>query len=226
MISVSHVSFRYSNGVQALNDVSVNLPRENVLAILGESGSGKTTLLRCIGRFLQPKHGRIALDDRSVGEILEIEFRRAIGIVFQQLHLFPHLTCIENLTLAPTKVFGDDKEVANCHAREMLKRLGIQDFSDQYPSQISGGQAQRVAIARSLMLSPEYLLLDEPTSALDFKTTTQFADWLLELKTETTFIVVTHDIPFAEQVASMGVMLADGKVTARGTIEEIVEAQA
>lgn len=223
MISISRLNFSYSNGTKALSDVSMDLPREHVLAILGESGSGKTTLLRCIGRFLKSPKGSITLDDEPIESIPELKFRKKLGIVFQQLYLFPHLSCLENLTLASVLTGGEEEDSANTNAMQMMHKLGIENLSEQYPSQISGGQAQRVAIARSLMLNPEYLLLDEPTSALDVRTTNQFAEWLAELKTETTFIAVTHDIPFAREVAGKGVMLAHGKVTAQGPINEIAD---
>ena len=223
MIRIEHLSFAYARGMFVLDDINIEFPAEHILAILGESGSGKTTLLRCIGRFLKPKAGRISIQGRNIQSLKEIELRKAIGIVFQKLYLFPHLTALENLILAPTQVLKLDESDTKTEAESIMQRLGIHDLMNSYPAQMSGGQAQRVAIARSLMLKPEYLLLDEPTSALDIKTTTEFAEWLLELKTETTFIVVTHDIPFARNVASSGVLLSDGKVAAKGKIEDIVE---
>jgi len=224
MIEVEHVSFVYQSGKLALDDVSMRLPRERVVAILGESGSGKTTLLRCVGRFLRPTRGRILLDGRELGEVPEPELRRAVGIVFQELHLFPHLTVLENLTLAPIWALRKRRSQAVEAARAMLERLGIAELEPRYPAQISGGQAQRAAIARSLMLRPEYLLLDEPTSALDVETTQDFAAWLRELATDTTIVVVTHDVPFACEVATAGVRMAEGKIVAEGAVEGLMRA--
>jgi ABC-type polar amino acid transport system ATPase subunit len=224
MISIEGLSYAYSSGTEALKDVSMSFQPAHILGILGESGSGKTTLLKCIGRFLKPDAGRILLDGRDIQTMDEITLRRTVGIVFQKLYLFPHLSVLENLMLAPMKGLKQNRVEVLEAAGEMLDRLGISDLKDSYPSQISGGQAQRAAIARSLMLRPEYLLLDEPTSALDMVTTESFGTWLLELKTDTTFIIVTHDVPFASKVASSGFLLADGRIRARGSIEEIVGA--
>ena len=223
MIEVRKLSFRYSRGKLALDNISAVFPQEHVLAVLGESGSGKTTLLRCMGGFLKPASGRIFLDNKDISTIDELELRKSVGIVFQDLYLFPHLSVLENLVLAPIKVLGMDKQAADLQASEIICRLGIGDLRNSYPSQISGGQAQRVAIARSLMMKPSYLLLDEPTSALDMNTTHDFGLWLLELKTNTTFIVVTHDVPFAKAVASSGIWLADRHVKAEGRIDSIIQ---
>ena len=152
----------------------------------------------------------------------ELEFRHTLGVVFQKLNLFPHLSVLRNLTLAPQKVFDTPLEDARKQAREMLDRLGIGDLADRYPAQISGGQAQRVAIARGLMLQPRYMLLDEPTSALDAQTTQDFANWLTELSNVTSFIIVTHDLPFAQMVATHGVYLTDGNIQATGEVTDIL----
>lgn len=222
MLKIENVSFRYPDGSMALKDCSFELPRTHILAILGESGSGKTTLLNCIGRFLRPKSGTITLNGRDIGDIGEVEFRRSIGIVFQKLHLFPHLTVLENLILAPTKVLKMDIEEARQEAMSTLERLNIGELSERYPAQISGGQAQRAAIARALVLKPMYLMLDEPTSALDINTTSEFGRWLVNLKEETTFVIVTHDVPFVRGVATRGVLLENGTLSAAGDIETIL----
>ena len=222
MIKIENLSFEYSSGTRALEDINIEFPPEHILAVLGESGSGKTTLLRCIGRFLRPRHGSITLHGRDIRELTEVELRKAIGIVFQKLHLFPHMTLLENLMLAPMTALGRGRKEVRADADEMLHRLGIAELSESYPAQISGGQAQRAAIARSLMLKPEYVLLDEPTSALDINTTEEFGRWLVELKSDTTFVIVTHDIPFASKVATSGVMIADGRIVAQGSISEVL----
>jgi len=222
MIRIDNVTFRYPGGAVALRDVSITFSAEHIFAVLGESGSGKTTLLKCLGRFLHPASGRITFDERDIFDMPEREFRQAIGIVFQDLYLFPHLTVLQNMTLAPIKVLGAEAAKAERDAKEVLERLGILDLADSYPSQVSGGQAQRAAIARGLILHPAYILLDEPTSALDAKTTDEFAQWLVELKETTNFVIVTHDVLFARQVATKGVYLSEGKVLDKGSIESII----
>jgi polar amino acid transport system ATP-binding protein len=223
VLSVRDLSYKYPGGTKALRDVGFDVGGGDIFAILGESGSGKTTLLRCIGRFLRPRRGTIQLDGRSVWDYKEREFRQRLGIVFQELNLFPHLTILQNMTLAPVRVLGQDGADAEKAAREMLERLRVVEISGRYPNQVSGGQAQRAAIARALMLKPECLLLDEPTSALDLGTTEEFAAWLLDLKEYTTFVVVTHDVPFAARVASSGVLLEGGAVVFTGPVAEVEE---
>ncbi len=224
MLEIRNISYTYPDGSRALEEIDMTLPREHILAILGESGSGKTTLLMCIGRFLQPQRGSITLNGKEIARIEHREFRRQIGIVFQQLYLFPHLTVLENMMLAPEKVLNRPKKEAENEARETLRRLGMAEMGDKYPSQISGGQAQRAAIARALVLQPDYLLLDEPTSALDLNTTREFGRWLVELKETTTFVIVTHDVPFAEKTAGFGFLMAGGRLQITGTLPEILEA--
>ncbi len=222
MIEVRELSHVYADGTPALEDISIAFEAEDAFAVLGESGSGKTTLLRCIGRFLTPTAGSVALDGEDAFAMAEAEFRRRVGIVFQHLDLFPHLTVRGNLTLALRTVQGLPAAEANAKADAMLERLDIHDLAGSYPSQISGGQAQRSAIARGLVLEPRYMLLDEPTSALDANTTDDFAAWLRELRDATRFIVVTHDTLFAAQVATRGVYLTGGRVADTGAIDDII----
>lgn len=222
MIKVENLQYAYNTGTEALRGVSVEFPRGTVSAVLGESGSGKTTLLMLLGQFLRPTTGRITFDNRDIYEIPEGEYRRALGIVFQDLYLFPHMTVLENMTLAPRKVLDVSRRQAERNAHAMLDRLGIGQIADSYPAQISGGQGQRAAIARGLMLKPEYMLLDEPTSALDANTTDEFAAWLRELADQTNFIIVTHDVLFADKAANQGVYLSDGQVLDTGTIDTII----
>jgi ABC-type polar amino acid transport system ATPase subunit len=221
MIRIENLSYSYSNGGEALHEINVEFPSEHIFAVLGESGSGKTTLLMCMGRFLRPQRGTITFDGADLYAMPPAEFRRRLGIVFQRLYLFPHLTVLQNMTLAPKKVLGTPDAQARREAMEMLERLGISDLADSYPGQISGGQAQRAAIARGLVLRPQYMLLDEPTSALDANTTDEFARWLIELRGETNFVIVTHDILFARQVAQRGVYLSDGRIRDTGRIDQI-----
>ena len=222
MLKIDNLSYAYPGGEKILKNITLELPRIDILAILGTSGSGKTTLLKCIGRFLNPQEGQILYQDKNINDIPNVKLRETIGIIFQQLYLFPHLTVLENMTLAPIKVENKPEKAAIEEAMYMLEKLGIDSIHSRYPSQISGGQAQRVAIARGLVLKPAYLLLDEPTSALDINTTEDFANWLISLKEDTTFIVVTHDVYFAKRVASSGVLLEDGKIKSLGTIDQIL----
>ncbi len=221
MIEARDVSYCYAGGsTPALDHVSVEFSREKISAVVGESGSGKTTLMMCIGRFLRPAEGQILYDGKNVFDMEERDFRQHMGMVFQKLYLFPHLSIRENMTLALRRALGRGKKEAESKAESMLKHLGISEILDRYPSQISGGQAQRAAIARGLLLKPDYMLLDEPTSALDARTTDAFAEWLKKLKDQTNFIIVTHDVLFAERVADQGVCMAQGKITGQGPIEE------
>ncbi|MDT8390669.1 MAG: ATP-binding cassette domain-containing protein [Lentisphaeria bacterium] len=226
MIKIQHLTYRYpGSDSEALRDVDIELPPEHVFAILGQSGSGKTTLLNCIARFLTPTEGTITIDGTDISSMDRKQFRSCLGVVFQNLNLFPHLTVMGNMVLAPIKALGKSPARANQEAGAMLEKLSIAELADRYPAQISGGQAQRVAIARGLMLQPRYMLLDEPTSALDARTTADFAKWLAELQQETCFIIVTHDLPFARQAATHGVYLNGGKVQAVGEIEKMIDQQ-
>lgn len=226
MISIQDLLYSY-DGVDdrspAIDGVSMDLEAGRIRAILGESGSGKTTLLMCLGRFLEPQAGRIEIEGRDLASIDEVELRQLVGIVFQDLHLFPHLSVLENLTLAPIRVLNLGREEAEQRAADTLTRFGIGELADRYPNEVSGGQAQRVAIARAMVLEPAYLLLDEPTSALDVRTSREFGEWLLSLQDETTFILVTHDATFARETAASGVLMEGGRVVADGGIEEILE---
>ena len=225
MLKIEGLSYTYPGGNRALKNIQFEVPPGEIFSIMGRSGSGKTTLLKCLGKFLKPDQGRIELHGEDIWGIDEGAFRQAIGIVFQNLYLFPHLKVIENMTLAPIQVLKKDKRQAEEEAMETLARLGIENIRQSYPSQISGGQAQRVAIARALILKPQYLLLDEPTSALDVETTDEFGQWLLALKAETTFVIVTHDVLFASKIATSGVLMADGEIKARGSAKEIGQAR-
>ena len=215
MLKIEGLSYTYPGGSQVLKNIQFEVPPREIFSIMGRSGSGKTTLLKCMVKFLKPDQGKIELNGKDIFAMEERQFRQSIGIVFQNLYLFPHLKVIENMTLAPMQVLKKSKIPAEEESREILKRLGIEAIWKCYPSLISGGQAQRVAIARALILKPLYLLLDEPTSALDADTTDEFGQWLLDLKAETTFIIVTHDLNFAGKIANDGVLMAAGEIITR-----------
>lgn len=222
MLKIENLTFDYPDGTRALHEITVDIPPEHTFAILGQSGSGKTTLLNCIARFLIPQSGSILLNGEDIQSLPRAAFRSRVGVVFQQLNLFPHMTLLDNMTLAPIKVQRRSRLEADQAAMEMLERLGIAGFGDSYPGQVSGGQAQRAAIARGLMMRPDYMLLDEPTSALDAKTTDEFADWLRELNADTSFVVVTHDLRFARRAAEHGIAMREGRVTCQGQLAELV----
>lgn len=223
MLEIKDLSKIYKGDKVGCADVTISIPQGEAFAILGTSGAGKTTLLQCLGRFLEPTTGTITLNDEDISTMDREQFRRKLGIVFQALNLFPHLTVLENLTLSPTKVYGENENEVKDRAMTLLEQLAIDDLADRYPSQVSGGQAQRVAIGRSLILKPDYLLLDEPTSALDKVTTQSLSDMLHKLKTDTTFVFVTHDMPFARSTAASGVLMEYGKIKVEGTIKQIEE---
>ena len=222
MIRIENLSYTYGDGTQALKEINVSFPEEHIFAIMGLSGSGKTTLLNCIAGFLKAQKGEIFWDDTRLSDMSEKQLRTLLGVVFQRLNLFPHMTILDNIILAPSRLQGYSRHDAKQEAMDMLERLEIIELADNYPSQVSGGQAQRVAIARGLMLKPKVMLLDEPTSALDVKITEEFAHWLSELKADTSFIIVTHDLPFAESVAKNGIFMDDGKIQDSGSIHEIL----
>lgn len=211
MIEVQNVAYTYADGTKAVNDVSMTFPEQGIFAVMGLSGSGKTTLLNCIARFLSPKQGEIILDGQDIQEMKEIDFRQQVGVVFQHLNLFPHMNVLENMMLALERVQGKTKAAAKAESLEMLERLNIAELAQSYPAQVSGGQAQRVAIARGLALKPKFMLLDEPTSALDAATTSDFARWLRELQAFTSFIIVTHDLPLPNRQQNRGCLWRAGR---------------
>ena len=223
MLEIKNLTKRYGGGTIGVDDLTLSIPQEDVFAILGTSGAGKTTLLQCVGRFLEPTSGKILLHGNDIWQMPREQFRKRLGIVFQNLNLFPHMTIIDNMVLAPTVVYHKSSDETIKRAKDILEQLGIPEIADSYPGQISGGQAQRVAIGRALLLEPDYLLLDEPTSALDINTTRALGEMILALRDKTTFVVVTHDLPFASHVAQQAVLMENGRITQQGTVGEISE---
>lgn len=222
MLELKDVTYTYDGSEAGIREVSFVAPREKTFAILGQSGAGKTTLLQCVARFLRPQSGSISLDGDDIYRLEELDFRRRLGIVFQRLFLFPHMNILENLKLAPVRVLHRPEKETEEEGRELLEQFQIADLAESYPNQISGGQAQRAAICRSLLLHPEYILLDEPTAALDVGTTARFAEFITSLQTDTTFIIVTHDVEFAEVAAEHGVLMKDGSVVGSGDVKDLV----
>ncbi len=211
--------------LEVLKGVDLNVEKGEVVVIIGPSGAGKSTLLRCINLLERPTSGRVifegiditGMDGRAVDKI-----RERIGMVFQHINLFNHLTAIDNVTLAPMKVKGLSKSEAEHIARSLLERMGLGDKLYSYPSQLSGGQRQRVAIARALAMQPDIMLFDEPTSALDPEMIKEVLDVMKALVNDgMTMVIVTHEMGFAKEVASRIIFMDDGCIIEEGTPKEI-----
>ncbi|NLS13424.1 amino acid ABC transporter ATP-binding protein [Vibrio sp. SM6] len=212
---------------QALDQINLQVDEGEILVICGPSGSGKSTLIRCINQLESYQQGNLSLFNqpttpsrglsigrwRKNGESHHHSYRGKVGMVFQHFHLFPHLTVLENLTLAPMRTLGLKPHEAKERALQYLQRVRISEQADKYPSQLSGGQQQRVAIARALCMEPELLLFDEPTSALDPEMIKEVLDVMIELaKSGITMICVTHEMGFAKKVASRMVFMDQGSI--------------
>jgi general L-amino acid transport system ATP-binding protein len=220
-IQVSEVD-KFFGDFQALNDINMNVGKQEVVVVIGPSGSGKSTLIRCINRLEKHDRGTIIVDGIELSDDIRNiqEVRRETGMVFQQFNLFPHLTVLENVTLAPREVRRMPRKEAETLAMEMLERVKIPEQARKYPGQLSGGQQQRVAIARSLAMQPKVMLFDEPTSALDPEMIKEVLDVMVELATGgMTMIVVTHEMGFARAVANRVVFMSDGQIVEVGTPE-------
>ena len=227
LITVQNLKKYYLGGVvKALNDVSIDFERGKVVVIIGPSGSGKSTLLRSLNLLEEPTEGIIELEGVDItSDKTDINLmRRKMGMVFQQFNLFPHLTILRNLTIAPMKLLKMSKEEAEEKARGLLKRVGLEDRAEAYPAQLSGGQKQRIAIVRALMMNPEVMLFDEPTSALDPEMVGEVLDVMKELASEgMTMIVVTHEMGFAREVADRVVFMDEGQIVEEGTPDDIFQ---
>jgi general L-amino acid transport system ATP-binding protein len=211
----------------ALRDVSLTVKKKEVVVVIGPSGSGKSTFIRCINRLEEHQSGDITVDGIPLThDVRNIEqIRSETGMVFQQFNLFPHLTVIENITLAPIHVRKKRKPEAEKKAMELLERVGIPEQAKKYPGQLSGGQQQRVAIARSLAMEPKIMLFDEPTSALDPEMIKEVLDVMQELaESGMTMLVVTHEMGFAKEVADRIVFMDAGEVVEVGTPEHFFTA--
>ncbi len=205
----------YSNGFHALRGASLEVNRGEVVVIMGPSGSGKSTFIRTFNALEDYQQGSIRIDGIPLAnDLRNIDaIRREVGMVFQQFNLFPHLTVLENLTLAPVLVRRRRRADAEQRALQLLQRVGIAEQAHKFPGQLSGGQQQRVAIARSLCMDPQLMLFDEPTSALDPEMVREVLEVMQGLAAEgMTMVVVTHEVRFAEQVADRVVLMADGEV--------------
>ena len=209
---------------EVLCGIDVDINTGDVVCVIGASGSGKSTFLRCLNLLETADGGSIVFDGAELlDKNVDIDsHRRKMGMVFQQFNLFPHLTVLRNLTIAPTMLKGVPKEQAEEKARKLLERVGLADRAEDYPDMLSGGQKQRVAIVRALCMEPDVMLFDEPTSALDPEMVGEVLDVMRELAhSGMTMIVVTHEMNFAKEVANRVIFLADGKIAEEGRPEEI-----
>lgn len=207
-----------------LRGISMDIKKGEVVVIIGPSGSGKSTFLRCLNMLEEPTGGKmffegVNLMDKSVNVNLH---RRRMGMVFQHFNLFPHLSIMDNITLAPIKLLKKDKVTAQAEATNLLKLVGLSDKADSFPKQLSGGQKQRIAIARSLAMNPDVMLFDEPTSALDPEMVGEVLDLMKDLaKNGMTMVVVTHEMGFAREVADRVVFIDEGVIMEEGTPDEV-----
>jgi general L-amino acid transport system ATP-binding protein len=221
MIEVTGVD-KFFGDFQALKKIDMKVGAQEVVVVIGPSGSGKSTLIRCINRLERHDAGSIVVDGTELSDDVRNiqEIRRETGMVFQSFNLFPHLTVLDNITLAPRNVRGEPRAEAEATAMELLERVKIPDQARKYPGQLSGGQQQRVAIARSLAMKPKVILFDEPTSALDPEMIKEVLDTMKDLAQEgMTMICVTHEMGFAREVADRVVFMADGEIVEVGTPE-------
>ena len=235
LIQVQHVKKYYNHGaIKALDDVSVDINRGDVMVVIGPSGSGKSTLLRSLNLLEEPTAGSILFDGVDItkkhtltpeGKKVKLDInihRQKMGMVFQHFNLFPHKTILQNMTIAPIKVKGMPKAQAEEKARALLARVGLEDRADAYPIQLSGGQKQRIAIVRALMMEPEVMLFDEPTSALDPEMVGEVLEVMKELAASgMTMVVVTHEMGFAREVGNRVLFMADGKLLEEGNPQQI-----
>ena len=227
LIVVDDVKKYYNDGeIKALDGVSTDIRKGEVVVIIGPSGSGKSTLLRTLNLLEHPTDGKIIFDgvnlmDKNVNINLH---RQKMGMVFQHFNLFPHMTVLKNMTIAPMKLLKKSKEEAEKKAMELLNVVNLADRAEAYPAQLSGGQKQRVAIARSLCMDPEVMVFDEPTSALDPEMVGEVLAVMKDLANQgMTMAVVTHEMAFAREVASRVIFMADGKIVEEGTPSEIFD---
>lgn len=225
MIDVKNLH-KYFGSLEVLKGIDCHIDKGECVCVIGPSGSGKSTFLRCLNLLETPTKGDIVIDDMHLTEKdFNVDaMRKRVGMVFQHFNLFPHLTILENVTLAPIRHKMMTEEQAKEKAMELLNRVGVGDKADNYPAQLSGGQKQRVAIARSLALSPEVMLFDEPTSALDPEMVGEVLEVMKQLAQEgMTMVVVTHEMGFAREVANRVFFMDGGGILEEGTPEQIFD---
>ncbi len=225
IITVNNLKKHYKNGeIKALNGINLEVKRGEVIVIIGPSGCGKSTLLRSLNLLEIPTSGEIILEGIDIADPKNDvnKHRQKMGMVFQQFNLFPHMTVLKNLCIAPMKLKNVPKAEAEAEAMRLLKIVGLDDRADAYPSQLSGGQKQRIAIVRALCMKPDVMLFDEPTSALDPEMVGEVLDVMKDLaKDGMTMLCVTHEMGFAREVANRVIFMEDGIIVEEGTPDEI-----
>lgn len=209
--------------LHVLKDVDLTVTKGEVVVIIGPSGSGKSTLLRCLNYLEEPQSGQIIIDNIPLNNLENInKVRQEVGMVFQRFNLFPHMTVLDNIILAPMKVRNTSKADAEQLAHKLLARVGLSEKATEYPDNLSGGQQQRVAIARALAMQPKIMLFDEPTSALDPEMVNEVLDVMKDLaKSGMTMVVVTHEMGFAREVGDRVIFMDEGRIVESGSPEEI-----
>ncbi|MBQ3795076.1 MAG: amino acid ABC transporter ATP-binding protein [Butyrivibrio sp.] len=225
MLKVNNISKRYED-ITVFEKMNLSVKKGEVVVIVGPSGCGKSTFLRCLNALEDIQEGEIILDGKTVSADQKdiVELRERVGMVFQSYELFPHLTVLQNLMLAPVKVKKRNKKEVEKEALEFLERVGLLSKKDNYPRQLSGGQKQRVAIVRALIMHPEILLLDEITAALDPEMVKEVLDVVLSLAKEgRTMLIVTHEMQFARAVADRMIFIDEGRIVEEGSAEEFFE---
>ena len=227
LIKVEGLQKYYKGGeIKALDGINTEIKKGEVVVVIGPSGSGKSTFLRCLNLLEVPTGGSIFFEGTDItDEKTNINIhRQKMGMVFQHFNLFPHMTILKNMTIAPMKLLKKSEAEATEKAMQLLKRVGLEDRANAYPSQLSGGQKQRIAIVRALCMEPEVMLFDEPTSALDPEMVGEVLEVMKQLAHDNmTMVVVTHEMGFAKEVATRVMFMADGKQVEEGTPEEIFE---
>lgn len=227
LIQVQNLTKTFGGSVHALNGVSTDIKKGEVVCVIGPSGSGKSTFLRCLNRLEDPTDGRIIFAGEDLMDPkTDIDMhRQKMGMVFQHFNLFPHMSILKNMTIAPMKLQKRGKDEEEGQAMKLLERVGLADRANAYPSQLSGGQKQRIAIVRALCMNPEVMLFDEPTSALDPEMVGEVLNVMRDLaKEHMTMVVVTHEMGFAREVSDRVIFMAEGKIVEEGTPEEIFTA--
>ncbi len=227
LIKVENVQKYYNGGaIKALDGINTEIKKGEVVVVIGPSGSGKSTFLRCLNLLEVPTGGSIYFEDVDITDSKTNinTHRQRMGMVFQHFNLFPHMTILKNMIIAPMKLQRKSETEATAIAMELLKRVGLEDRANAYPSQLSGGQKQRIAIVRALCMQPEVMLFDEPTSALDPEMVGEVLEVMKQLaKDNMTMVVVTHEMGFAKEVGTRVMFMADGKQVEEGSPEEIFE---
>lgn len=218
LLEIKHL-YKSFDKLDILKDINLDVNEGDVVVIIGPSGSGKSTLLRCINKLETLTKGNILLDGKNIDDSLE--FHKKIGMVFQSFNLFENLTVLDNITLAPIKTKALSEIDAVKRAKELLKMINLESKINEYPRSLSGGEKQRVAIVRSLIMSPEIMLFDEPTSALDPEMIGEVLSLMKTLSSNMTMVIVTHELDFAKEIANRVIFMDDGMIVEEGTVDDI-----